>query len=435
MRPMSRPSDPHPAPPRRTGSAPVDAPSTPVRRRPATWIAVALLAAALGMIGFLAASSLVLPGADRLPNRPEGIVDVLWIAITLGAFVSLPTMGAILAILRPGNPIGWLLLGSGVAIILGTSGPEYVGRSLVLGAELPGDRIVDWLAARSEGLGFMLVAVWVPLVFPDGRLPGPRWRPVAFIAALAMVTSVVAGALTVHGDGQWDPKFPNPIAADGWLADLAVILVDVGNLVLLACIPLAAASVIIRFRRSRGAEREQMKWFLAAASVLAGAFLLMAGVQQDWAYILTLASFSLLPVAIGIAVLRYRLYEIDRLISRTIGWAIVTGLLVGTFALLVLGLQAVVEPLTGGNTLAIAGSTLVVAALFNPVRTRVQAAVDRRFDRSRYDGERLLAAFGERLRDEVDLTTISADVLATVDAAVRPSATGLWLRQRPGAGA
>ncbi|HSG86653.1 MAG TPA: hypothetical protein VLA23_09975, partial [Candidatus Limnocylindrales bacterium] len=417
---MSPSIDPHPAPPRRTGPAAVDAPDASLRRRPSTWIAVGLFALAVGMIVFLAASSLVLPGADRLPSRPEGIVDVLWIAITLGAFVSLPTMGAILAILRPRSPIGWLLLGSGVAIILGTSGPEYVDRSLVLGAELPGDRVVDWLAARSEGLGFMIVAVWIPLLFPDGRLPGPRWRPVAWAAALAMATSVVAGALTVHGDGEWDPEFPNPLAAEGWLADLAVILVDVGNLVLLACIPLAAASVIVRFRRSRGAEREQMKWFLAAAAILAGAFLLMAGVQQDWTYILTLACFSLLPVAIGIAVLRYRLYEIDRLISRTIGWAIVTGVLVGTFALLILGLQAVVEPLTGGNTLAIAGSTLVVAALFNPVRTRVQRAVDRRFDRSRYDGERLLAAFGERLRDEVDLTTISADVLATVDAAVRP---------------
>ncbi|HSG85572.1 MAG TPA: hypothetical protein VLA23_04465, partial [Candidatus Limnocylindrales bacterium] len=112
------------------------------------------------------------------------------------------------------------------------------------------------------------------------------------------------------------------------------------------------------------------------------------------------------------------------------GWAIVTGLLVGTFAVLVLGLQAVLEPITGGNTLVIAGSTLVVAALFNPVRTRVQRAVDRRFDRSRYDGERLLAAYSERLRDEVDLSTISADVLATVDAAVRPTRAGLWLRER-----
>ncbi len=142
----------------------------------------------------------------------------------------------------------------------------------------------------------------------------------------------------------------------------------------------------------------------------------------------------LLPVAIGIAVLRYRLYEIDRLISRTIGWAIVTALLVGAFALLVLGSSAVLEPLTGGNTLAVAGSTLVVAALFTPLRARVQRAVDRRFDRARYDGERLVGAFGERLRDEVDLEVIRADVLGTVDQAVRPTTVGLWLRERPEGG-
>ena len=178
-----------------------------------------------------------------------------------------------------------------------------------------------------------------------------------------------------------------------------------------------------------------MKWFVASVALVAVAMLTLAAQTTEWAWAFLMLAVALLPIAIGIAVLRYRLYEIDRIISRTIGWAIVTGLLVGAFALLVLGLTSVVEPITGGNTLAIAASTLVVAALFNPVRTRVQRAVDRRFDRSRYDGERLLAAFGERLRDEVDLGAISADVLATVDAAVRPTSAGLWLRERPGGGA
>jgi hypothetical protein len=129
-------------------------------------------------------------------------------------------------------------------------------------------------------------------------------------------------------------------------------------------------------------------------------------------------------------VLRYRLYDIDRLISRTIGWAILTATLVGAFVVLVLGLQAVLAPLTGGTTVAVAASTLVVVALFAPIRSRVQAAVDRRFDRSRYNGELLLAAFGERLRDEVDLVTIARDLRATVDVSVRPAQTGLWLRER-----
>jgi hypothetical protein len=141
-------------------------------------------------------------------------------------------------------------------------------------------------------------------------------------------------------------------------------------------------------------------------------------------------AYPLVPLAVGIAVLRYRLYEIDRLISRTIGWTILTTLLLGAFMLLVLGSTEVIEPLTGGNTIAVAASTLVVVALFTPLRSRVQRAVDRRFDRARYDGERLLTAFGLRVRDEVDLDVIRADVLATVDQAVRPATVGLWLRGR-----
>ena len=191
----------------------------------------------------------------------------------------------------------------------------------------------------------------------------------------------------------------------------------------------------MRFHRGSAVERKQLKWFgsvlVLALLMLLTTFVVPAPYDQ-LAWVVASLSIGLVPIAIGIAVLRYRLYEIDRLISRTIGWALVTGLLVGAFALLVLGSSAVLEPLTGGNTLAVAGSTLVVALLFAPVRSRVQRAVDRRFDRSRYDGERTLAAFGERLRDEVDLATIRADVLATVETSVRPSRVGLWLRSPGG---
>jgi hypothetical protein len=200
----------------------------------------------------------------------------------------------------------------------------------------------------------------------------------------------------------------------------------------------AGASLIVRFLRARGLERSQLK-LIAWAGTLAGVCLISNAVLSPiapWTNPVTYATGGaaacLLPLAIGIAVLRYRLYEIDRLISRTIGWAIISGTLVAAFVALVFGFQALLAPLTGGNTLAVAGSTLVVAALFAPVRSRVQRAVDRRFDRSRYEGEQLLAAFGERLRDEVDLATIRADVLATVDAAVRPARAALWLREGPG---
>ena len=177
-----------------------------------------------------------------------------------------------------------------------------------------------------------------------------------------------------------------------------------------------------------------MKWLVAVASVAAvslpTALVVPITAVSNALILVALGAVAFLPIAIGIAVLRYRLYEIDRIISRTIGWALVTGVLVGSFALLVLGLTALLEPLTGGNTLAVAGSTLIVVALFAPLRSTVQRAVDRRFDRGRYDGEKTLAALGERLRDEVDLEVIRADVLATVETSVRPSRVGLWLKAR-----
>jgi peptidoglycan/LPS O-acetylase OafA/YrhL len=164
----------------------------------------------------------------------------------------------------------------------------------------------------------------------------------------------------------------------------------------------------------------------AMALIVVSAFLPLWFAGIAW----QVATFApvVLPIAIGIAITRYRLYEIDRLVSRSIGWVAVTSLLLGAFVLLVVALQAIAEPLTGGDTVATAASTLVVAALFTPLRSRVQRAVDRRFDRARYDGQRILAAFGEQVRDEVDLATIQSDVLVTVGAAVRPVSAGLWLR-------
>ena len=261
-------------------------------------------------------------------------------------------------------------------------------------------------------------------------------------AAIIVATPIVVGlGFLTDNDEEYGRTLPNPTALGGTAEELAEAATVLLNVAFLAVILLVFASVILRFRRSLGAERQQLKWFLAAVSLLVGSVLLttagfVAGLEllSSAFYFASEFALGLLPIAIGIAVLRYRLYEIDRLISRTIGWALVTALLVGTFILLVLGSSAVLEPLTGGNTLAVAGSTLVVVALFTPLRGRVQRAVDRRFDRARYDGERLVGAFGERLRDEVDLETIRADVLGTVDAAVRPASVGLWLRERPEAG-
>ncbi len=234
---------------------------------------------------------------------------------------------------------------------------------------------------------------------------------------------------------------PNPAAVLPDLPIWSVVTPGTAILPIAVLMVAAAVSLVVRYRRVAGIERQQFRWLTAALSFVVAAVvggfivgtLIPAAGESGVVWLGAVVAFPCVPIAIGIAVLRYRLYEIDRIISRAIGYLIVTSVLVAAFAMLVLGLTSVLEPLTGGNTLAVAGSTLVVAALFQPLRARVQRAVDRRFDRSRYDGERLLAALGERLRDEVDLAAIRGEVLATVDAAVRPSGSGLWLR-RPDAG-
>ena len=194
-------------------------------------------------------------------------------------------------------------------------------------------------------------------------------------------------------------------------------------------IALAFVAVFVRYRRSRGLERQQMKWFLATVALLVTASLL-AGVSDALLFVFTfLLALAFLPIAVGIAVLRYRLYDIDRLISRTIGWALVTGILASVFVGVVLVLQALLAGVTQGATLAVAASTLAAFALFQALRRRIQVAVDRRFDRARSDGQRTVDAFAERLRDEVELETVTNDLGATAAGSVNPSQATLWLKR------
>ena len=189
---------------------------------------------------------------------------------------------------------------------------------------------------------------------------------------------------------------------------------------------LAVGSLLVRLRRAKGLERLQFRWVVASL-VLSGGGLLIAAMSGLWP--LAFLCFAAIPIAIGIAVLRYRLYEIDRIISRTIAYAVVSAILAGVFVGVVLAVQAVLGPLTQSNDLAVAGSTLIVFALFAPIRRRVQRLVDRRFNRSRYDAELIVAAFARRLSDEVDLEALRSEILATVSAAVEPSSVSLWLRE------
>ncbi len=338
------------------------------------------------------------------------------------------SMGALIVYRRPDNRVGWVMLLAGV-----TSAMQFVVDLTPLlvvhrgGAGTPAETWASWVSN----------ATWVPtvtligyllLIYPDGRPPAGRWSALSPLLAMVAIVTLVTVLMT-PGSLTNFPEIANPTGLPG----LPAALVGIVYPIYMAALFAAALSLVFRWRHAPPVVRAQLKWlaFAGVPFVIATSLSIVSRQAQFVAIVFG----GLLPVAIAVAILRNRLYEIDRIISRSIGWAIVTGLLLGAFALLILALQAALEPLTDGNTLAIAASTLIVAALFNPARTRVQRAVDRRFDRARLDGERLIETFSERLRDEVDLATISADVLTTANAAVRPSSAGLWLRERPGGGA
>jgi hypothetical protein len=267
------------------------------------------------------------------------------------------------------------------------------------------------------------------LVFPDGRLPSPRWRP---LVAAMLIAAPIAGLVPALEPGRlaYYPQFANPFGIEGFPGRA---IGAPAYVFLVLCVAVSAASLIVRWRRGGPVERAQLKWVAVAAilvgvSMTAYAVAFGPGVYNSVMDLLVGLAFGYLPVAIGIAILRYRLYEIDRIISRGLAWTVVTALLVAVFAGSILVLQGVLAPVTGGSTLAVAVSTLIAAALFQPLRARVQRAVDRRFNRSRVDAQLAIDAFGAHLRDEVDLGALQGRLVGAVDATVKPARTALWIR-------
>jgi hypothetical protein len=387
------------------------------------------------------ALALVFMAIALLTTRSSGPTGGLLFGI-VGVLAILPavTVGTILVTRLPANRIGWLLLVGGLlfAVSGGVSGLADFGLNVHPGS-VPGAVWLAWLSGWIPLLFVVLALVYLPLLFPTGRLPSRRWRPVALAGAVGAVVGSVGSAFTAFTPGTYPPSVQNPLAVSGTIGDLLSLGGTVVVIVIIAVVFLAMASLVVRYRRAVGVERQQLKWFAAVIAIagpaLAIAFLTSgatSGVIADVsnaAWGIALISLALLPLAIGLAVLRYRLYEIDRLISRTIGWAVVSAILAGVFVGVVLAVQAILGPVTQSNDLGVAGSTLIVFALFAPIRRRVQGLVDRRFNRTRYDAERTVAAFAERLRDKVDLEALRAEILATVGAAVEPSSVSLWLRE------
>jgi hypothetical protein len=357
-------------------------------------------------------------------------------------YVPYATVGALLVVRRPRNAIGWLLTTIAWSFALAFLPVQATVEELQTLTAHPIVLAVAWFKnGWSLPFTFALIAS-LAIVFPTGRLPVGRWRRPAMLLLMAMGAITVSAAL-------WPVLMVLPEGVDHMVAmpnPLRVLppgRLDVGpgdfpaaaGVLIFALLILSMVSMLTRYARSTGIERLQLRWLVtglaAVAIAVPAGFVLFAAfgsVIEDVAWLPAIVAFTLPPIAIGIAVLRYRLYEIDRLISRTIGWALVSGVLVAVFGGAVLALQAVLSGFTQGQTLAVAASTLVAFALFQLVRRRVQHAVDRRFDRARYDGERTAAAFAERMRDQVDLADLEADVIQTVGAALRPSSTSVWIR-------
>ena len=335
------------------------------------------------------------------------------------------TVGAFLGGRRPGNPVGWLLLGWGLVMAFSAFTGAYVERGLVRDpGSLPGPDWAAWAEAVVWHPAFALLA-FLLLLFPHGRLPSRRWRPFAWFTVAVYLTLSLSAAAAPKAVQLYYPEAVSPVRLP--LAGLAETVFDwllVGQLLLLA---VALVSLVLRLRRSSGEERLQVKWFVytvAAVVVLfvAGIVVLGAG------YLFPL--FGLVPVSVAVAVFKYRLYDIDRLINRTLVYLLLTALLIGVYAALVFLLGRLLDPATGDSALAVAASTLAVAALFQPARRRVQELVDRRFNRRRDDAARTVEGFSGRLRHQVDLDTLSAELLTVVDRTVQPASASLWLRPR-----
>jgi hypothetical protein len=374
----------------------------------ATWVAWSLLATWTAGAAVLVALSAV-----NGTFRPDALTDSVPLLLAFASFV---VVGALIVGHRPGNAVGWSFAAIALLAVLGALAGEYATSASAY--RLPGGVLAAWFASWAWYPTIALVLLFTPLLFPDGRPPSPRWWPLAWLAGATTAAFVVLAAVQPTLElGAGRVANPIGVASVGNPEHSTVgrVLLDLSGVLVVA----AVASLVVRFRRSRGGERLQLKWFTYACALLP--LVVLDDQLPDAAGNLLFAVIvSLLPVAAGVAILRYRLYEIDRLINRTLVYGLVTVLLAG-------------GELSGGvaedpPSWTVAGATLAVAALFQPARRRIQQMVDRRFDRRRYDAARTVDAFSGRLREELDLDALAAELLAVVEQTVQPASASLWLR-------
>jgi hypothetical protein len=378
---------------------------------------------------FVAALTVFALTVDLLSGKPERLAVRIaeWSFTTLA--VPLAVVGALITSRRPGNRVGILLLVGGLSISVEKVAEELTSYGVRVPGAVPGVGLIGWVS-NLAWIPSILMLLLLPVLFPDGQPPSPRWRPVVWaIVAGAVVTTVLAALIPRIGI---EPSLRSPLALPG---SAGVALERVLRLVFLG-LPVAAvaamAAMIVRFRRARGVERQQLKWLAYAGGVV-----VVATVAQDtwlggWPVAAATALLWAIPVAIGVAILRYRLYDIDRIINRTLVYGLLTMLLGLGYA----GMVLVLGQLFGGigdqpPGWVIASVTLAVAALAQPARRRIQQAVDRRFNRRRYNAAKTIEAFSTHLRDQVDLDTLTVELLAVVNHTVEPTSSSLWLRSQP----
>jgi hypothetical protein len=403
-----------------------------VTARTTGWLAWSLWA--LAMVLEVAAIALWLANHAVLLSRPGTADDFVPHVFLVPGYA---TVGAVIAARRR-NRIGWLFLAFGLLAALLSFGNTYFMRgAIVTPGSLPAARVAVWAGTVMWPSGYLFLALLL-LLFPDGRLPSPRWRPVALVLAVswsvAILYSAFAPATTVA-----NVTFPNPVGIQALGHPTWKAVAQGAAAVAVATLAAAALGPLLRFRRGDPAQRQQLKWFafvivvsvvtLLVALAVGGALPVVATMLWGVAVAGVLVG---LPAAVGLAILRYRLYDIDRLINRTLVYATLTAVLGLGYA----GAVLVLGQLFGGvgertPSWAVAGATLAVAALFQPARRRIQQAVDRRFNRRKYNTATTIQAFSTRLHDQLDLDTLSAELLAVVDQTMEPTRVSLWLRPSP----
>jgi hypothetical protein len=415
---------------------------TPATRPARTrWRPVVLACALWALVLLGLAGTAWLDHLLRRAGRPDLAHQGAHPVATALAALSAATVGAVVASRRPAHPVGWLLLGLGLSVPGSDVLDGYVDYGqLARPGSLPAARYLAVYSPAVFMAGLACVG-FVLLLTPAGSLPSPsrRWRwwaralgaaPVAFLLTVALLPEPL------------DPTYEsvaNPLGLHGGLpVEVPLLAVNlVAGAVILLTVPVACVSLAGRFRHARGLERQQLRWLAFAAGLASvGAALVLAGTSVPTSPSFTLALITwgggvclvLLPLAIGAAVLRYRLYDLDRIVSRTLAYGLLTVLLGGAYAGIVLGLG---QLLGQGSSLVVAAATLAVAALFQPARRRVQSAVDRRFNRRRYDAARMIQAFSGRLRQQVDLEALTGELLAVVEQTMQPTRVSLWLRPSP----